>query len=84
MSKDMVAIAAEYMVNEGRERTMTGNYHFEFDEIGDMFGVIVDDEFKGNIGEYVAENYSDMVAELSMEEDFDFMLYTGFCPNAEE
>ena len=84
MSKDMVATAAEYMVNEGCERTMTGNYHFEFNEIEGMFGVIVDDEFKESIAEYVTENYGDMVAELNMKEDFDFVFYTGCCPNAEE
>lgn len=84
MSNGTVAVVAEFMMNYGRKRTMSGNYHFEFNEIEEMFGVAVDDKFKESIGEYIAENYSDMVAELDMEEDFDFMFYTGCCPYAEE
>lgn len=84
MSNGMVAAVAEYMVNYGRKRTMSGNYHFEFNEIEDLFGVSIDGEFKESVGEHIAENYSDMVAELDMEEDFDLMFYTGCCPYAEE
>lgn len=84
MSNGMVAAVAEYMVIEGCVRTMAGNYHFEFNEIEDLFGMSIDDDFKESVGEHIAENYSDMVAELDMEEDFDFLFYTGCCPYAEE
>ena len=82
MSNGMVAAVTEYMVIEGCVRTITGNYHFEFNEIEDLFGASIDDEFKESISEHITENYSYMVAELDMEEDFDFMFYTGYCPNA--
>ena len=84
MNNGTVAEVVEYMVDVGRELTMSGNYHFEFDEIEDTFGVIADGEFKERISEYIAENYSDVVAELDMNEDFDFMFYIDCCPNVEE
>ena len=81
---DPAAEAAEYMVNEGRKQTTSGNYHFEFDEIEDMFGAVVDEEFKKRVSEYVSETSGYCVAELDMSEDFDFVFYTAYCPNAEE
>lgn len=81
---DPAVEAAEYMVNEGRKQTTSGNYHFEFDEIEDMFGAVVDEEFKKRVGEYVSGTAGYCVAELDMSEDFDFVFYTAYCPNAEE
>lgn len=80
---DPEADPAEYMVNEGRNQTLTGNYHFEFEEIENRFGIVVDDDMKENIGDYVARNYGHVVAELDMSEDFDFTFYTSYCPNCE-
>ena len=81
---DPAAEAAEFMVNEGRKQTTSGNYHFEFDEIEDMVGAVVDEKFKKRVYEYVFGTAGYCVAELDMSEDFDFVFYTAYCPNAEE
>ena len=78
---DPAAEAAEFMIKHGRETTQSGNYHFEFEEIEKMFEVEVTDDFKAAVDTYVADRYSHVVAELDMTEDFDFMFYTGYCPN---
>lgn len=81
---DPAAEAAEFMIEHGRKRTQSGNYHFEFEEIAKMFDVEVDDDFKESVQECISNRYSYMVSEFDVAEDFDFMFFTCFCPNYEE
>lgn len=81
---DPAAEVAEYMIDHGRRATMSGNYHFEFDEIAKQFEVEVTDEFKERVKKHLFDSYSYMIADLDTTEDFDFMFYTGFCPNYTE
>jgi len=81
---DKAAEAAEYMVEHGTKNTHSGNYHFEFNEIGKMFETEVDDAFVNRVYEIVFDRYGYKVSELITKEDFDFMFYTCFCPMYEE
>lgn len=77
---------ADFMVKKGTEHTMSGNWHFDFDEINEMFGADLpaDDDLLTAIEDAVWDKHYDKVAELYIVDDFDFMFYLACCPNADE
>ncbi len=77
-----VSEAVEYMISIGTEKTLSGNYHFDFDEIEQKFRVKVDDYFKSKV--VVEAMHTGKLLDIDIEEDFDFMFGLAYCPNAEE
>lgn len=79
---------AEYMVTTGCEKTMSGNYHFEFNDINDKFGTSLpnDDSLMKCIEDAIYGNrdLADKILDLDTTWDFDFMFGLAYCPNAEE
>ena len=74
---------ADYMTLYGISHTMSGNYHFDFEEINEIFATNLpeDKELMDLILDTVDRN---IVSDLDVTEDFDFMFYLGFCPYAQE
>lgn len=77
---------ADFMVEKGTEHTISGNWHFEFDEINKMFGANLPEDggLLTAIEDAVWDKHYDKVAELHIGDDFDFMFYLAYCPNTEE
>ena len=82
---DIAHEIADFMVEEGTQNTESGNYHFSFDEISERFSVSLpaDEELLQDIEDAVWENHVNEVAELDIEDDFDFMFWLYFCKNAD-
>ena len=85
-AKNKAAIArslADYMTLYGISHTISGNYHFEFNEINEIFATNLpeDKELMELILDTVDRN---IVSDLDVTEDFDFMFYLDFCPYAQE
>ena len=78
---------ADYLIEEGTEMTLSGNYHFEFREINKKFGVNLpeDKELLDKLTEQLTcgEN-SLVVSYLNMDTDIDLNFYTLYCPNVPE
>lgn len=74
---------AEFLLDEGADKTHSGNYHFSFAEINERFGTSlpVDKEMMDKI---VSALDSEIVANVDTTDDFDLMFYLDFCPYAEE
>lgn len=72
---------AEYLMDEGTANTSSGNYHFDYSEINEIFGVALpaDDELLDMIVKHLD---TDIVSDVNTVEDFDLMFYTQYCPNA--
>lgn len=78
---------ADYLVEEGTEMTLSGNYHFEFNDINRKFGTSLpnDTEMLDKIAEQLTSgDYSLVVSELNTDEDIDLTFYTLYCPNVPE
>lgn len=79
-------VIAGFMVGDGCARTMSGNYHYDFEEINNLFGVnlpenkVLLDEIESAVWEYFKEE----VCELTIEEDFDFLFWLNACGLDEE
>lgn len=74
---------AEYLIDEGTASTFSGNYHFDYTEINERFGVAlpVDNELL----DMIADNLDkDIVADVVTGKDIDIMFYTQYCPNVED
>lgn len=74
---------AEYMIDEGTERTESGNYHFSFAEINERFVTSLpgDEEMLEKI---VSSLDSGIVADVDTAEGFDLTFYSDYCPYAED
>lgn len=74
---------AEYLIDEGTARTFSGNYHFDYTEINERFGVAlpVDDELLNMIVDHLD---TDIVSDVITGKDIDIMFYTQYCPNTED
>lgn len=77
-------VIADYMVNHGTQNTFSGNWHFDFDEISEMFDVSLpdDEQLLSDIEEAVWRRHGDEVLELLLSEDFDFLFCLASCPYA--
>ena len=84
--KKLAEAAADYMVEVGTARTMSGNYHFSFSEIGALIGVDLtnDPDMIGLIVNVAYSKHTEVVCELLTDTDFDFMFYLAYCPNADD
>lgn len=83
-NKAVIARAlVDYMTLYGISHTISGNYHFDFEEINEIFATNLpeDKELMELILDTVDRN---IVSDLDVTEDFDFMFYLGFCPYAQE
>lgn len=74
---------AEFLVDEGTDKTHSGNYHFPFAEINERFGTSLPGD-KEMMDKIVSALDSEIVADVDTTEDFDLMFYLDFCPYAEE
>ena len=74
---------AGYMIDEGTERTESGNYHFSFAEINERFGTSLPGD-KKMLDKIVSSLDSEIVADVNTTEDFDLMFYPDYCPYAED
>lgn len=74
---------AEYLIDEGTASTFSGNYHFDYTEINERFGVAlpVDNELLGMIVDHLD---TDIVSDVITGKDIDIMFYTQYCPNVED
>ena len=78
---------ADYLVEEGTEMTLSGNYHFKFSDINRKFGTSLpqDKEMLDKIAEQLTSGeYSLVVSELNTDTDIDLTFYTLYCPNVPE
>ena len=78
---------ADYLVEEGTEMTLSGNYHFKFSDINRKFGTSLpnDTEMLDKIAEQLTSgDYSLVVSELNTDTDIDLTFYTLYCPNVPE
>ena len=73
------------MLNWGREHTHSGNYHFEFGEINEMFKTNFpeDEELMDDVVGYMWETGM-LLEPVITDEDFDIMFGLKYCPNVEE
>lgn len=74
---------AEYLIDEGTDKTHSGNYHFSFTEVNERFGtsLLSDREMLEKI---VSSLDSEIVADVDTSEDFDLTFYLDYCPYAED
>ncbi len=72
---------AEYLIDKGTADTYSGNYHFDYTEINERFGVALPvDE---NLLNMIVKNLdTDIVSDVITGKDIDLMFYTQYCPNA--
>ena len=68
---------AKYMVDRGTQSTMSGNFHFEFSEIEDIFHLTMDRDMVETIRDALYD-YEE-VQEVDTYEDFDIMFFLGYC-----
>ena len=73
---------ADYMMNIGTGRTRSGNYHFEFSEINESFGIDLPSD-SDMLDKIVSSLDSEIVSDVDTTEDFDLMFYLKYCPYAE-
>lgn len=78
---------ADYLIEEGTEQTLSGNYHFEFSEINRRFGVNLpeDKELLDKLTEQLTSGENSLVvSDLNTDTDIDLNFYTLYCPNVSE
>ncbi len=78
---------ADYLIEEGTEMTLSGNYHFEFSEINSRFGINLpeDKELLDKIAEQLTSGENSLVvSDFNMDTDIDLNFYTLYCPNVTE
>ena len=76
---------AEYIIDEGTADTMSGNIHIPFSEINERFGISLpsDTDMLNKIKDHLL-NFSEIVSDLEVDEDFDLMFFTSYCPNYDD
>ena len=76
---------AEYIIDEGTADTMSGNIHIPFSEINERFGISLpsDTDMLNKIKDHL-HNFSEIVSDLEVDEDFDLMFFTSYCPNYDD
>ena len=74
---------AEYLIDYGTEHSLSGNYHIEFEDINELFGVSLPDD-KEMLDKIVDALDRDIVSDVDVFTDFDLMFYTSYCPNFED
>lgn len=74
---------ANFLIAEGTNKTLSGNYHISFDEVNERFGTSLpdDEELLEAIVMFCID--SGTIAEMDTTEDFDLVFYLDYCPNAE-
>ena len=74
---------AEYLIDEGTASTYSGNYHFDYTEINERFGVALPAD--NELLDMIMENLdTDIVSDVITDGDIDLMFYTQYCPNVED
>lgn len=75
---------AEHLIDEGTENTFSGNLHIPFSEINERFGVnlLTDKEMLELIRDELLK-HGDIISKLKIDDDFDMMFNTLYCPNME-
>lgn len=76
--KELAKKIAEYITEEGTRRTLSGSYHFEFEDINELFDTDLpnDEEMLDMIWSCFDP---DIVQECITDEDFDMMFYLKYC-----
>lgn len=74
---------AEYLIDEGTDKTHSGNYHFSFAEVNERFGTSLPGD-KEMLEKIVSALDSEIVADVDATEDFDLTFYLDYCPYAED
>ena len=74
---------AEYLIDEGTDKTHSGNYHFSFAEVNERFGTSLPGD-KEMLDKIVSSLDSEIVADVDATEDFDLTFYLDYCPYAED
>lgn len=75
---------ADYLIETGTELTQSGNYHFDFNDINERFGVNLpeDTELLGKLTEQLTSGENSLVvSDINMDTDIDLNFYTQYCPN---
>lgn len=78
---------ADHLIEMGTEKTQSGNYHFEFSDINQRFGVNLPDdkELLGKLIERLTSGENSLVvSDLNTDTDIDLNFYTLYCPNVPE
>ena len=70
---------AEYLIDEGTDKTHSGNYHFSFAEVNERFGTSLPGD-KEMLEKIVSALDSEIVADVDATEDFDLTFYLDYCP----
>lgn len=73
---------ADFLVDTGTENSTTGNWHIEFEEVNNKFGVDLseDSELMENIMKCLDP---EIVSDVDATDDFDLNFYLNYCPNYE-
>lgn len=74
---------AEYLIDEGTDKTHSGNYHFSFAEVNERFGTSLPSD-REMLEKIVSSLDSEIVADVDTSEDFDLTFYLDYCPYAED
>ena len=74
---------AEYLIDEGTDKTHSGNYHFSFAEVNERFGTSLPGD-KEMLDKIVSSLDSEIVADVDATEDFDLTFYLDYCPYTED
>ncbi|WP_417111535.1 hypothetical protein [Hominenteromicrobium sp.] len=74
---------AEYLIDEGTDKTHSGNYHFSFTEVNERFGTSLPSD-REMLEKIVSSLDSEIVADVDTSEDFDLTFYLDYCPYAED
>ncbi len=75
---------ANYITKAGTENTTTGNYHFDFDEINDIFDTVFPVE-EEKLYEAILDSVDyKIVSEIDIADDFDLCFYTKYCTSIPE
>ena len=78
-------IIAEYLIDKGTERTLSGNIHIPFSEINKRYAVNLPSDLEMlDLIRYSLRDYSDILSDIEIETDFDMMFNTIYCPFAKD
>lgn len=74
---------AEHLIDEGTDKTHSGNYHFSFTDINERFGTALPSDGE-MLMKIVSALDTEIVSDVDTTEDFDLMFYLDYCPYAED
>lgn len=82
--KELARTIAKHLIDVGTENTTTGNWHFSFEEIDELFGTnLKEDAETVKLITDELWNNSDIIADIVVsKEEFDLIFYLDYCPYA--